>query len=170
MVASKPNFKIIVGLGNPGKEYKNTYHNVGYLFIDDFAKPEKFKKTDAFLYVKTHGVILAKMGSYMNESGPQISKLLKYFKIKKEDLLIVHDDSDIAIGKYKLSFGRSSAGHNGAESIIKSLETADIYRLRIGIRNKKGKAGSFVLKEIGREDKTILGKIFLEIQTLYFKV
>ena len=110
----------------------------------------------------------------MNESGRAISAAIKYFKIKPEEILIVHDDSDIEIGKYKISFGRGSAGHNGVESIIKSLKTKDFWRLRIGIRpnirinqskisiNQRLKASAFVLKKISKKDLKILEKVFEE--------
>lgn len=116
----------------------------------------------------------------MNESGRWIEKELKKRGLKPENLLVVHDDSDIEIGKYKLSFGRSSAGHKGAESAIKALKTRNFWRLRIGVRSagktdakrtkaglpaavQRAKAGDFVLKKISASDKRKLTAAFQEI-------
>lgn len=145
--------KILIGLGNPGKEYESTYHNVGALFIDhlnEVAPEKRFKKTNDF----------------MNKSGARVLKIMKSLGVKSEDLLIAHDDSDLKVGKYKLSYGRGPAGHKGVESIINSLGTKNFWRLRIGIRREKEvreKAGDFVLKRITPTDKMILEKVFQEI-------
>lgn len=156
-----PAVKIIIGLGNPDKEYANTYHNVGFLFIDYLLKNPPIIK-------------LLKSDVFMNESGKFVAKTLKKTNVKPEEILIVHDDSDIEIGKYKISFGRGSAGHNGVESVIKSLKTKNFWRLRIGIRphirinqhkisiNQRPKAAAFVLKKISKKDLGILEKVFEE--------
>jgi PTH1 family peptidyl-tRNA hydrolase len=155
------NIKLIIGLGNPGKEYEKTYHNVGFLAIDYLNKRQMSN-------VKCQ---MSKSDVYMNESGGFVAKTLKKRCIKPKEILIVHDDSDIEIGKYKISFGRGSAGHNGVESIIKSLKTKDFWRLRIGIRHgliqtKRGpirkKASDFVLKKISKKDLEILEDVFKE--------
>lgn len=104
----------------------------------------------------------------MNESGSFVAKILKKKGIKPENLFVIHDDSDIETGKYKVSFGRGSAGHNGVESIIKALKTKNFWRLRIGIRppiraNQWLKASDFVLKKIGKKDIEILEDIFRKI-------
>ena len=115
-------FKLIIGLGNPSTgsgrvpdKYENTYHNVGHLFVDFLGKGTK---SDVF----------------MNQSGKFVKEALKKHKIKPENLLVVHDDSDIELGCYKLSFGRNSAGHRGVQNIIDQLKTKNFWRLRIGIR------------------------------------
>ncbi len=107
----------------------------------------------------------------MNESGKAVKEAMKYFKIKPEEILIVHDDSDIELGKYKISFGRGSAGHNGVQSIINNLKTKNFWRLRIGVRpttnNRRPttqiKAGDFVLKKISKKNLEIFEKFFYEI-------
>lgn len=168
--------KLIIGLGNPGQKYENTYHNVGSLAIDFFTKDPPISNFQ-FLISNT----------YMNNSGPAVQKILKYFKNKPEEILIIHDDSDIELGKYKLSFGRSSAGHKGVESIIKSLKTKDFWRIRIGIRpkhesvtrlsarqvknqesGKRTKAGLFVLKKITLRHKKILNEVFEQVEKRLF--
>lgn len=149
--------KLIVGLGNPGKVYENTYHNVGHLFIDYLSRLSAIRcemlKTDVF----------------MNQSGGFVKKVLKKHNAKPAELLIVHDDSDLLLGKYKLAFGRGAAGHKGVESVIKALDTKNFWRLRIGIRKRNEEyhfpAGAFVLKKISSDDKKLLEEAFTNIMT-----
>ncbi len=161
METSKPEFKLIIGLGNPDKKYENTYHNVGHLFVDYLTKSFQLKgpaRRQAGKSLKTD--------VYMNESGRFVSRALKKAGIKSENTLVVHDDSDIILGDFKLSYGRGAAGHHGIESIINALGTKNFWRLRIGIRPKprKGiprqKAEKFVLKKISASDKKILEEVF----------
>ena len=155
--------KLIIGLGNPGKKYENTYHNVGVLFID-YLKKQRTPNTK-YQILNTD--------CYMNESGKFVRAAMKKRGLKSKELLIVHDDSDIELGSYKFSFGRSSAGHKGVESITQILKTKNFFRLRIGIRPKKtdspaglpavakrAKAGDFVLKKISVKDKKNLEEVF----------
>lgn len=174
-VAEFMKIKLIIGLGNPGGKYENTRHNMGFLFIDALAKSlnmpdfEFDKKLNSQVSevrlspferspegrqkFPEVGLRLAKPQTFMNKSGLAASALVKYFKIKPENILVVHDDIDILWGSFKLSFGRSSAGHKGAESIIKSLKTKDFWRLRIGIqpvmssKRVKIKADKVILKK-----------------------
>ena len=163
----KPNPKLIIGLGNPDPEYAYTYHNVGYLFVDYLNEKEKQK-----YWIKKPFAIRSK--SYMNNSGRFVVLELKKSGAKPEELLIVHDDSDLTLGNYKLQFGRGAAGHHGIESVQTALKTKDFWRLRIGIRSiadtrgfKDGstrkKAGEFVLKKINKADMALLEKTFEEI-------
>jgi PTH1 family peptidyl-tRNA hydrolase len=158
MHTSNPKFKLIIGLGNPDPKYANTYHNVGHLFLDFLIENrENFQ----FPISNDH---LLKTDVYMNESGAFVKKALKKYNAQPEELLIVHDDSDIAVGNYKLSFERGAAGHHGIESIQQHLNTNNFWRLRIGIRpqNEKirQKAEKFVLKKISATNKKILEKVF----------
>ena len=156
--------KLIIGLGNPGREYENTYHNVGHLFIDALAGKNTFKKGKYFEYLKSDGRIYAKTSTFMNQSGGAVASAKRYFEVKPGEILVVHDDSDIPLGSFKLSFGRGSAGHGGIESIIRSLRTNKFHRLRIGVRPsreiKRTKAGGLVLKKIGIKEKKILQDLF----------
>ncbi len=144
--------KLIIGLGNPDKKYENTYHNVGHM-LADYLSGEAMKSD-----------------TYMNESGRSVAKAMKKFGVKPENLLIVHDDSDIELGKYKFSFGRGAAGHHGVENIQATLKTNNFWRLRIGIRpaqkesGTRKKAEEFVLKKISPADKKLLEKVFEEIR------
>lgn len=151
--------QLIIGLGNPGKQYEKTYHNAGFLFIQYLMD-----KKPANSEFRIQNSELLKSDVYMNESGKFVAKILKKHGVKPKEILIVHDDSDIELGKYKISFGRGSAGHRGVESIIKSFGTKNFWRLRIGIRKTaKEKAGELVLKKISKKDWEILEKVFQTI-------
>lgn len=167
---------IIVGLGNPGQAYSRTYHNVGRLFMDYLAdETKKFKNHKLFLYANSGKNILVKTNAYMNESGLAVEVALKHFGTTLKGLIVVHDDSDLQLGAYKLSVGRGSAGHKGVDSIIERLGHSDFKRLRIGIRplekaltfpNQKArlKAREFVLKNITDADWRTLYSLFAELK------
>src|SRR3989338_8033797 len=113
--------KLVVGLGNPGKEYEQTRHNVGFLVIDELKRRG----------VSAH---LLKPGTYMNRSGEAVKKEMAYYKFLLTDLIVVHDDADLPFGSFKLGVGRGSAGHNGVQSIIDALSgEKGFHRMRIGI-------------------------------------
>ncbi len=149
--------KLIIGIGNPGKEYENTYHNVGILFVNHLKKSlVKQALIDAKLAMLCSD-------EYMNNSGIFVAKMLKKENVRPLELLIAHDDSDIEIGKYKFaSPGRGAAGHHGIQSIQEHLKTDGFWRLRIGIRQpisaskKRAKAGDFVLRPISKKDYELL--------------
>ena len=149
MEFKSPKPRVIIGLGNSGKKYQQTYHNVGFLFVD-YLKREK----------KAENFILIKPKTFMNESGKAVLRALQNYQVKPEEILVVHDDADIELGKFKLGFGRGAAGHHGVESIIKELGTKNFWRLRIGIRKSDQKAGKIVLNKITPADKTVLEEIF----------
>ena len=137
---------ILVGLGNPGIKYKNNRHNVGQLFID-FIAPllhcSIVKKEKMFITMKQSNnetITLAKPQTFMNNSGVAVRKLIVNCKLKIENLIVIHDDVDLPLGKIKISFGRSSGGHKGVESIIKNIKTKDFARIRIGV-SKAGVKG-----------------------------
>jgi len=154
-------FKAILGLGNTGSEYKNTYHNIGHQMIDFLIERNIFPER----------TVISKNEGFMNESGRSALKLLKKVGAKPEDLLVIQDDSDIVIGKYKLSTDRNSAGHKGIEDIINKIGSKKFWRLRIGIRSKEeeGKALDFVLKKISKENKEVLEKVFEEASLFLIK-
>lgn len=140
--------KLIIGLGNPKlPEFEKTRHNLGKRVIERAAEELKrrygisdWERKDKLMAEISQGkrgstrLIFAKPLVYMNESGKTIGALTKFFKIKSENVLVVHDDSDIIFGKMKLSFGSRSAGHRGVESVIRALKTKNFWRLRVGIR------------------------------------
>ncbi|HMB17416.1 MAG TPA: aminoacyl-tRNA hydrolase [Candidatus Paceibacterota bacterium] len=148
------NIKLLIGLGNPDKKYKNTYHNIGHRFINYVEKNTNLSN------IKT----LAST-TFMNKSGHFVKEKLQYFNLTPQQILVIHDDSDIELGRYKISFNRGSAGHKGINSIINHLNTKKFWRLRIGIRPKdfKGKAEKFVLKKISKENQKEFETTFKKI-------
>ncbi len=169
---SMNNQRIIIGLGNPGKTYENTRHNVGKLFLNYLAGDEKWQtnKKLGFEYLKKGSLVFAKPDRFMNESGPAVKKILSYFKEKPENALLVHDDSDLIFAKIKFAKPESSsAGHHGIESIEKVFGKKKFCRIRIGVRPpspeategqsfKRIKALDFVLKKFNKKDLGILEK------------
>lgn len=154
MVSTKT-VRLVVSIGNPDPKYANTYHNTGHRFADYLAaRPEAEK------------VKVVKSDSYMNASGAFVKKLLLSEKIKPESLLITHDDSDLLVGEYKISYNRGSGGHKGVENIITALKTKEFWRLRIGIRpavatgEPRLKAEEFVLKPVSQKDEKLIEETF----------
>ncbi len=156
--------KIIIGLGNPGEEYANTRHNIGFQVIDLICKEYDTTLTiNKFggLFFVEKDVIVAKPMNFMNNSGLFIKDLINFYKIKVENILIIYDDLDSEVGKAKIKTFGSSGGHNGLKNIIETLETDEIKRLKIGIgrpKNSKGIA-KYVLNKIPKNDVEILNKV-----------
>lgn len=136
--------KLIVGLGNPGSEYQDTRHNIGFMTIDKLAKEltsesvvwnteEKFKALTA----KVGDVLLVKPVTLMNGSGASISSIMHFYKLAPSDVWVIHDDMDLPIGKIRIRQKGSSAGHRGVESIIAGLKTDEFIRFRLGIGRGK---------------------------------
>ncbi len=156
--------KLIVGLGNPGKEYENTRHNVGFHYIDNFAKSlglkiekEKFNGLYCDTIINGEKVILLKPQKYMNLSGEVVRKYVDFFKINIEDILIINDDLDMNVGRIRLRKSGSSGGHNGLKNIALNLNTEDFKRLKIGISNNKEiDTKDYVLGVFSSSDKKIL--------------
>lgn len=149
--------KLIVGLGNPGKNFDNTRHNVGFMILDYYISDKKWKKRFDSLYYelknKEENIIFIKPLTYMNLSGDSVKKFVDYYKIDMNDLLIIHDDLDLNLGKYKLKRESGSGGHNGINSIIESLRTNKFNRLKIGISNDKFiDAIDYVIKKFSKEE------------------
>lgn len=155
--------KLIVGLGNPGKEYENTRHNIGFYFIDNYVSKYNlgnFKSKDNGLFIKTRlfdtDIIFLKPQSFMNLSGEVVRKYSDFYKIKSEDILIISDDLDLLTGNFKLKSSGSSGGHNGLKNIEQHLGTDKYKRLKIGISNNKNiDTKDYVLGKINSEDSSI---------------
>lgn len=157
--------KLIVGLGNPGKEYENTRHNIGFMVIDNYLKNEKFKTKFNGMYLKkvinNEEVIFLKPLSYMNLSGEVVKKYVDYFKINLSDLLIISDDLNMPCFKIKLKYKGSSGGHNGLKNIIQNINTEEFKRLKIGISNNLNiDTKSYVLSKFNQEELEKLHKKF----------
>lgn len=136
--------KLIVGLGNPGKEYEKTRHNIGFMTLDAIAyhfntsfNKSKFSGEYAEFNYNNDKVILLKPGKYMNLSGEVVRDYVNFFKIDIDDVLIICDDLDTQVGTYRLRLKGSSGGHNGLKNIELHLGTKDYKRIKIGISNNK---------------------------------
>jgi PTH1 family peptidyl-tRNA hydrolase len=131
--------KLIVGLGNPGTQYAQTRHNVGFRVLDAFASQHNWQWERRGRAMLSHGMIdaakvtLVKPLTYMNNSGEAVGELLRWYKLQPTDLLVIYDDLDLAIGRVQLKAAGSPAGHNGVANIIHHLHTNEFPRLRVGI-------------------------------------
>ena len=159
--------RLIVGLGNPGKEYENTRHNAGFKFIDKFAKSqnldfnkEKFKGLYTEFNYKGEKVILLKPQKYMNLSGEVIVRFKDFFKINLEDILIICDDLDTELGKLKLKYKGSAGGHNGLKNIESNIHSNEYKRIKIGISNNKDHDRiDYVIGKMPKDELNILEKV-----------
>ena len=158
--------KLIVGLGNPGKEYKNTRHNVGFMFVDScskeynfqFSKDAKKKCEIAQCMIGNEKVIFIKPTTYMNLSGDSLRVVVDYYDIDINDILVVHDDLDMPTGKMRFRKTGSSGGHNGLKSIIANIQTQDFKRLKIGIDRSKNII-DYVLGDFSKTEKEDIAKV-----------
>ncbi len=167
--------KLIIGLGNPGKEYAKTRHNVGFMVIDalaknlgvDFKLNKKFQAEIAVIKNGKEEIVLAKPQTFMNLSGISTRAILDFYKIKPENIVVIHDDKDILFGQVKYQTDRSAAGHNGIKSLIEHLGTQDFARIRIGVawedKEKMGDTANFVLMNFTKTELTSLEDIIKEI-------
>lgn len=152
--------KLIVGLGNPEPKYDGTRHNTGFRFVDSFLKKnnyilkkEKFNGLYDIFDYKQEKIIVLKPQSYMNLSGEVVKKFVDYFKIRIEDIIIIHDDIDIPCGKLRIRYKGSSGGHNGLKNIALHLGTNEYKRIKIGVNNENKKdVIDFVLGKFNEED------------------
>lgn len=173
--------KLVVGLGNPGKEYENTRHNVGFDIVDTYLKNinlEANKSKFDGMYIDTiindEKVIFLKPQKYMNLSGEVVRKYVDYFKINIEDILVIQDDLDQELGKIKLKENSSSGGHNGIKNIELHLGTKDYKRLKIGVSNNKAiDTKDYVLGHFTKEERKVIDesiKISCSIIDDFFKI
>ncbi|MBM6616103.1 aminoacyl-tRNA hydrolase [Bacillus suaedaesalsae] len=153
--------KLIIGLGNPGREYAQTRHNVGFIAIDELAHrhhipldKEKFKGVFGTGMINGEKIILLKPLTYMNLSGESVRPLMDYYDIDPEDIVVIYDDLDLPVGKVRLRAKGSAGGHNGMKSIIQHLGMQEFKRIRIGIdRPKNGmKVPDYVLGRFTQEE------------------
>lgn len=152
--------KLIVGLGNPGKEYENTRHNSGFCVMDELAKEcqvqieqKKFKSLIATTRIHGEQVMLMKPQTYMNNSGEAVIEAVKFYHIDLEDILVIYDDMDMPIGKIRLREKGSAGGQNGVKSIIAHLHTQDFKRIRVGIgKDSRVPVVDWVLGKIRKEE------------------
>lgn len=155
--------RMLVGLGNPGREYENTRHNIGWTVLDAFAAKHglKFDKRQARSIVaqgQVYGrsLVLCKPLTYMNNSGEAVGALARFYKIAPTEVLIVYDDMDLPLGKLRLREGGSAGGHNGMRSIIQHLSTTAFPRLRVGIGRPEHQAINHVLSRFAKDELPVV--------------
>ena len=166
--------KLIIGLGNPGVEYDNTRHNVGFAVLDALGKKYHisgkqedklsswYGKGNIELGGSSYNLILGWPTTFMNNSGEAIIKLLNWFKLKPQDLIVVHDEVALNLGKIRIGFNNGAAGHHGIESIIQMAGgNQEFTRVRVGIGPDPGgdKRKDYVLKKITKEEEKLLKQI-----------
>ncbi len=157
---------LIVGLGNPGSEYENTRHNIGFHLIDQYLSKnnltltnEKFKGVYGKFSINNQEVIIAKPLTYMNLSGEFIRDIIKFYKIDLDNVLVIYDDMDLPLGKLRLKDNGSAGGHNGIKSIISCLGTENFKRLKFGIdrpANKQYSIVDYVLGKFNNNEREII--------------
>lgn len=165
--------KLIVGLGNPGEKYQYNRHNVGFMVVDQLAKVNpksqilqfsNHKKFNAEI-ILTKEFILAKPQTFMNDSGVAVAAICNFYKIKTEDLYIVHDDLDIKIGNYKIQHGKGPKVHNGLKSVEEKLGSEKFWNVRVGVENRevRGNAGIpgvvYSLQNFSPEERIIIDEV-----------
>lgn len=157
------NMKCIVGLGNPGKKYESTRHNIGFIVLDELARRNGFTfdenkyKSDFYVgFIQQEKVLFIKPQTFMNLSGEGVKPLLDFYKIDYTDTLVVYDDLDLPTGKIRLREKGGHGGHNGIRSLIDHLSTREFKRLRIGIGRPQDQTPvvNYVLQPFSKDDLT----------------
>lgn len=166
--------KIIIGLGNPGSEYDNTRHNAGFMMVDRFKEKNGFsdfqfnKKFNCEIASAQEDdkLVIAKPQTFMNNSGEAVRSLLDFYKLSPDDIIVVHDDLDIELGKYKVATDSSSAGHHGVQDVFDKLGTQKICRIRVGVGQVKDgalvcrlDASDYVLQKMSPEELNIMDSL-----------
>jgi PTH1 family peptidyl-tRNA hydrolase len=152
---------LIVGLGNPGKQYEKTRHNFGFRVIDLLAGTDVWEHKYESQFIKTDDLILAKPQTFMNKSGVAVKEILKYYPAAQ--LVVIHDELDFPLGSIKIMKNISSAGHNGVQSIMDELGTKDFIRIRLGIDNPEIRGqmpgDDFVLQKFSEQEEQIVNEV-----------
>jgi PTH1 family peptidyl-tRNA hydrolase len=171
----KTEVRLIAGLGNPGAKYAGNRHNIGFMCLDHFARENSLSFTRSSSQAKIaegriagHDIILAKPQTFMNNSGVSVGGLVRKFKVKFENMIIVHDDLDLPLGRIRIRLGGSSGGHNGINSIVQHIGNQEFVRVRVGIGRpngqETGKNGeddviNHVLGDFSSEEKAIMQEV-----------
>ena len=165
---SENRLRLVVGIGNPGNAYRNTRHNAGFMVADKIAEDfnislnkTKFDSVYGRGFIEKVEVVLAKPMAYMNRSGPPIQKLAHYYRIQCEDMLVIHDDIDLAYGRLKIKEKGGHGGHNGIRSLMDAFGRGDFVRLRIGVGRSEAGSGvtGHVLGRFSPDQSQILNRI-----------
>lgn len=165
--------KLYVGLGNPGPEYKYTRHNIGFMIIDTLLgklninsneQKAQFKGLVCKTKINNEDVFIFKPLTFMNLSGQAVKEIVDYYKIPIDDIVVIHDDMDFELGKFKLKEKGSEAGHNGIKDIIQKLGTQEFKRIRIGIgRTALANKAGYVLGKLNNEELEVVKDISFKI-------
>lgn len=159
---------LVVGLGNPGKKYERTRHNLGARVVIAFAKAHEYprfvERTSDHARISKNAHLLALPTTFMNESGVAVRALVSRERIPLDCLLVVHDDKDIPLKEMKLQRNRSSAGHKGVQSIIDALGSQDFWRLRLGVGTEQAEIATdeFVLQPFSPDEEGMLDEFVLD--------
>jgi peptidyl-tRNA hydrolase, PTH1 family len=158
--------RIVVGLGNPGREYASTRHNIGFMVVNELARrsgadgvKKRFRSEIAEGRLHDEKLVLVAPQTYMNLSGHAVREAVNWYHVSHEDVLIVFDDMDLPFGQLRLRKGGSAGGHNGLKSIIEQLGGTDIPRLRVGIGRSRSSATSHVLSRFSPEEEKALPEL-----------
>lgn len=156
---------LIAGLGNHGKEYEKTRHNVGFMVIDQLAKTlhiDALKKKHKAMLAETkigdHKVILAEPQTFMNLSGEAVAEIAQWYKIPKERIVVISDDVDLETGRIRIRKKGTSGGHKGLDSIIQHLKTTEFTRIRIGVGRGQTETADYVLSNFTKEELPAIGE------------
>jgi len=165
--------KLVVGLGNPDKQYDNTRHNVGFMLLDYIFDEDNFvvnKKMNAMEYVTNingEKVIIIKPLTYMNLSGDAVIKYINFYKMDINDIIVIQDDLDMPLGRVKLIFNHGDGGHNGIKDIILKIGSKSFLRLKIGIgKSSNIDTKDYVLGKFKNDDKSLLKDTFLKLRDI----
>jgi len=163
--------KLIVGLGNPGKEYEHTRHNIGFMCLDNYLGNVKWSTKFNGLYYETNikgeKYIFVKPQSYMNLSGGVVRAFKDYFDIDIKDILVIQDDLDLPVGKIRLKVNSTAGGHNGIKDIIANLGTNEFARLKVGVSQDRSiDTKDYVLGNISKHDMEIIVDKFKDINKI----
>lgn len=157
---------LVVGLGNPGKEYDGTRHNIGFEAIDYISKKynidvnrTKFKGVFGEGFINGSKVVLLKPTTYMNLSGESIREAINFYKLEKEEVIVIYDDISLEVGKLRIREKGSAGGHNGIKSIIANMNTDIFPRIKIGVGQPKGDLVSHVLGKFSKEEVQDLNEV-----------
>lgn len=161
---------LIVGLGNPGNEYNNTRHNIGFDAIEAIASKynihinrEKFKGVYGEGFINNEKVILFMPTTYMNLSGEAVRPIMDFYKLTEEDLIVIYDDISLDVGRMRIREKGSAGGHNGIKSIIAHLGTDIFSRIKVGVGQPKGDLVKHVLGKFSKEEREVLNKLLDEV-------
>ncbi len=166
--------KLIVGLGNPGEKYQNNRHNIGFVVLNKLVeqvKSEEFKVESKFFSEISRNAdrIYVKPITFMNESGRAVSAISRFYKLKSDEIFIVHDDLDIPLGKYKIQHGKGPQIHNGLLSVERELGTHQYWNVRVGVENReiKGNKGVpgmvYSLQDFAKQEQEIVSRVVVEL-------